>query len=53
MMDATDLDAAPMLASGPVAAPAEAVKQMADSVSASGERQEAPPPEEAAEADAN
>ncbi len=53
MMDATDLDAAPMLASGPVAAPAEAVKQMADSVSASVERQEAPPPEEAAEADAN
>ena len=53
MMDAADLDAAPMLASGPVAAPAEAVRQMANSVPAAVERQEAPPPEEAAEADPN
>jgi len=52
MMDATDLDAAPMLASGPVAAPAEAVRQMANSVPATVERQESPPPDEAGEADA-
>ena len=53
MMDAADLDAAPMLASGPVAAPAEAVTQMANSVPATVERQEALPPEEATETDAS
>jgi len=43
MMDAADLDAAPMLASGPAAASAEAVRQMANSGPASVEGQEACP----------